>query len=169
MAAMATTPEFAAEPSGETAYRIELTRSDKPGGGWTARVGELPGCEAHAATPDEAVRAVEAAAESWIADAVANGREVPKPRSAASHSGRLMLRMPPSLHAELTRAAQLEEASLNQFITGVLASAVEWRSAGAHQAAARGPNWSPTVLLANIVVLAVVGIVALILLIIALT
>jgi hypothetical protein len=46
----------------------------------------------------------------------------------ASHSGRLLLRMPQSLHAELAREAEREGVSLNGFITGALASAVSWRA-----------------------------------------
>jgi hypothetical protein len=39
----------------------------------------------------------------------------------------LLLRMPRSLHEELARASDRDGVSLNQFITGVLASAVDWR------------------------------------------
>jgi hypothetical protein len=46
---------------------------------------------------------------------------------AGSYSGRLLLRMPRSLHEELARASDRDGVSLNQFITGVLASAVDWR------------------------------------------
>jgi hypothetical protein len=35
--------------------------------------------------------------------------------------------MPRSLHEELARASDRDGVSLNQFITGVLASAVDWR------------------------------------------
>ncbi len=42
------------------------------------------------------------------------------PDKDASHSGRLLLRMPPALHAELARAAQREGTSLNAYINGVL-------------------------------------------------
>ena len=49
-----------------------------------------------------------------------------RPR-AGSYSGRLLLRMPTSLHEELARASDRDGVSLNQFITGVLASAVGWR------------------------------------------
>ena len=64
--------------------------------GWTARVEELPGCEAHAETADEATHAIRGSMEAWIAEALEAGREVPEPRGAASYSGRLMLRMPHS-------------------------------------------------------------------------
>jgi HicB family len=49
---------------------------------------------------------------------------------AGSYSGRLLLRMPRSLHEELARASDRDGVSLNQFITGVLASAVDWRREG---------------------------------------
>jgi hypothetical protein len=65
--------------------------------------------------------------ESWIKAALAEGRDVPEPKSASSHSGRLLLRMPRTLHADLTRASEREGVSLNQFITDVLAAAIAWR------------------------------------------
>ena len=37
-------------------------------------------------------------------------------------SGRLLLRMPPALHAEVSRKAELEQVSLNQFITTAVAA-----------------------------------------------
>jgi HicB-like protein involved in pilus formation len=43
---------------------------------------------------------------------------------AASPSGRLLLRMPPELHAELTRAAEQSGTSLNSYITLALAATV---------------------------------------------
>jgi hypothetical protein len=52
----------------------------------------------------------------------------PAREEEASHSGRLLLRMPQSLHAELAREAEREGVSLNGFITGALASAVSWRA-----------------------------------------
>ena len=45
---------------------------------------------------------------------------------SAAPSGRLLLRMPRTLHGALTEAAEREGTSLNQFITGTLASAIGW-------------------------------------------
>jgi RNA polymerase sigma-B factor len=42
------------------------------------------------------------------------------PTEASSHSGRLLLRMPPSLHADLAQAADNDNQSLNAYITRVL-------------------------------------------------
>ena len=49
-------------------------------------------------------------------------------KAAAAHSGRLMLRMPQSLHTELARAAEREEVSLNQYITNTLAASMRWHA-----------------------------------------
>src|SRR5690242_8154636 len=52
-----------------------------------------------------------------------------KPRQrTGTYSGRLLLRMPRTLHEQLAKASERDGVSLNQFITGVLASAVDWRN-----------------------------------------
>jgi RNA polymerase sigma-B factor len=172
MAAMAATETPRAERYLDRPYHIALAREDE-GGAWTAQVEELAGCEVRAATADEAARGIPDAMERWISDALAHGREVPEPRSPASHSGRLLVRMPQSLHAELARAAERDEVSLNQFITSSLASVVGWRRAGEdpdrHAAAGVQPEgrWASLAMVVNIVVLAVVAVVAVILLVVA--
>jgi antitoxin HicB len=109
-------------------YHMSVARdSEKQGGAWVAAVDELPGCTSRGRTPEEAVSGIEDAIGAWISTALEEGREVPEPKSPASHSGRLLLRMPRSLHGELTRVAEREGVSLNQFITDVLAAAVGWR------------------------------------------
>lgn len=156
-------------------YHIELVREAGPDDDWVATVEELPGCVARGATPDDAVRRVDESMREWIADARAKGQEVPKPRSLASHSGRLHLRMPQTLHAELARAAEREDVSLNQFIISSLSSAVRWRSGDqpgqkeqgelvAPPGSARTNRW---VILVNLVALTIVAAVAVILLVLA--
>jgi RNA polymerase sigma-B factor len=169
MAQMATSGTVG-EDYAEQPYHIELVRQTGPGGGWTARVEELADCVAHGSTHDEAVLRVEQAMRSWIADARASGREVPKPRTQGTHSGRLLVRMPQSLHADLARAAEREEVSLNQFITSALASAIGWRRG---QSAATGAtrvsdSERRRVLTMNIVVLGLVALIAVALLVVEL-
>jgi HicB family len=41
--------------------------------------------------------------------------------------GRVLVRMPTSLHRELVEAAKAESVSLNQFVCSLLASGVRWR------------------------------------------
>jgi antitoxin HicB len=107
---------------------------------WSASVEELTGCSSRGRTPEEALNAVRAAMTGWIELALEEGREIPEPKSPTSHSGRLLLRMPRTLHAELTRASDQEGVSLNQFITDVLAGAVVWRS----RPASSGPSAGST-------------------------
>jgi antitoxin HicB len=110
---------------------------------WTAAVEELPGCTSHGKTSDEALDGIEAAMAKWIGIALEEGRDIPEPKSAATHSGRLLLRMPKTLHADLTRASEREGVSLNQFITDVLASAIVWRGRTDGAAAGAGAPSSP--------------------------
>jgi predicted HicB family RNase H-like nuclease len=159
----------------EQPYHIELVKSDD-GPAWTAKVEELPGCTAEGASPEQAAARVHEAMQTWIAEAVAQGREVPKPRTAASHSGRLLVRMPQSLHAELAHAAEREEISLNQFITSALAAAVHWRGAGneppAPRADASAAGRTPAIrkaLVANVMLLVLIAVLAIALLIVAVT
>jgi predicted RNase H-like HicB family nuclease len=118
-------------------YKISV-RAEEQNGGWTASVEELPGCDAHGDTPEHATRQLRAAMERWVTEALERGDQIPQPRSWGGHSGRLLLRMPQSLHAELAHAADGEGISLNQFITTALASAVGWRNHSAPDATRRG-------------------------------
>ncbi len=127
-------------------YHLTVVRdADDTAKPWTASVDELPEGTGRGRTPEEALAGARAAMAAWLEAAVEDGREIPEPRSAASHSGRLLLRMPRTLHAELTRASEREGVSLNQFITDVLAGAVIWRSrpGATGSAAPSGPIQTP--------------------------
>ncbi|HKC21066.1 MAG TPA: toxin-antitoxin system HicB family antitoxin [Gaiellaceae bacterium] len=79
-----------------------------------------------------------------------------KPRQkTGTYSGRLLLRMPRTLHEQLAKASERDGVSLNQFITGVLASAVDWRNdeAGPGKPRARGRSRGMAFLLAANLVL----------------
>lgn len=99
----------------------------------------------------------------------------PSAKGRGRHSGRLMLRMPQSLHAELAEAAEREEVSLNQYITNTLAAGVGWHtesSAGAGLEPfdrAPPPRWLPAAIVTNIVIVVIAGVIALILLVVALS
>jgi antitoxin HicB len=109
-----------------------LSRAENGDGpDWIATVEELPGCEAHGPTPERAAAAAADAVERWVRAAEAEGREVPPPGAAAAHSGKLLVRMPRSLHAELTRASEREGTSLNAYIVAALSASVAWRRPGA--------------------------------------
>ena len=157
-------------------YHIELAKEDGPGGRWVAQVEELPRCVAVGETPDEAIQRIQGAMREWLADAGRKGREVvPKPRAAPSHSGRLLIRMPPALHAELARAAERKGVSLNQFITTSLTTAVgsdDREKLGGAAPGGAGAQPAPArsrALVANLVLLAVIAVLALVLIAIAIS
>jgi hypothetical protein len=91
-------------------------------------------------------------------------------KRAGTHSGRLLLRMPESLHAELARASERAGLSLNAFINDALATAVGGRGAAPRSAprggrAERGRRrFVERLLVANLVVVAGVGVLAIVLL-----
>lgn len=92
-------------------------------------------------------------------------------KRSGGHSGRLLLRMPESLHAELARASQREGVSLNAYIIDALTSAVSRRS-GSPRAARADPTprrrLVERLLIVNAVVVAAVGVLVVVLLVRAL-
>jgi antitoxin HicB len=155
------------EQRAEEAYPIVLARAaNGDGPGWIATVEELPGCVARGSTPESAAAGMGDAVERWVREARAAGRDVPPPGAAAAHSGKLLVRMPRSLHAELFRASEREGTSLNAYIVAALAASVAWRRPGESGSAPASRGLS-LALKANLVVLAVAAAVAIALLITA--
>ena len=162
-------------------YRIAVERRGEAGDGWVARVDELPGCSATGDTAEQAEAHVRAAMRRWFEQAIAEGREIPAPRpQGSSHSGRLLLRMPSELHADLAKAAERDGVSLNQLIVGLLSRSLVSgshddgaapESSGAAEPAPVAPRESRMLryaIAANLVVLVVAGAIAVGLLIVAL-
>ncbi|MCX7783071.1 MAG: type II toxin-antitoxin system HicB family antitoxin, partial [Meiothermus sp.] len=52
-----------------------------------------------------------------------HGDEIPLPSTERSYGGRVLVRMPPSLHRRLAEGAEAEGVSLNQHIVGLLSEA----------------------------------------------
>ena len=57
--------------------------------------------------------------------ATARAERAKTPDENGSHSGRLLLRMPPSLHSELAEAAERHGMSLNAYITRILLGTID--------------------------------------------
>lgn len=149
------------------AYRVSLVRNGEgPDATWLAEIDDLPNSSARGATPEEAVRHAWAAAEGLPGEAPDGGRGA---KTAPRHSGKLLVRMPATLHDELARAAESEGVSLNQLITGALAAAVEWRAVDAKPTARDRllGRLTPVALVANLAVVLIAAIVAITVLVVA--
>lgn len=89
-------------------------------------------------------------------------------RDKPAPSGRLLLRMPRTLHADLAQAAEREGTSLNQFITAALATRI-----GSPDESRNEPNRSQSrviaaALVANAVVIGLAAVAAIAVLVVAL-
>jgi len=100
------------------AYPATVFWSDDDGG-FIAIAPDLPGSSAFGETEAEAVRELRDAIEAWIEAANSVGNPIPQPTDMSKpfdYSGRLLLRMPRSLHQLLADEAKREDVSLNQYI-----------------------------------------------------
>jgi hypothetical protein len=114
-----------------------------------------------------------------MAGAAAREGDETAARGGAAYSGRLLLRMPRNLHAQLAETAERDGVSLNQLIVGTLSQSVNGGAhpGGPHPAAgeetptpappARGPRFLTLALVVNLVVILVAGGVAVALLVAA--
>lgn len=101
-------------------YRIQLDQ--EADGTFVAHHPDLSGCIAEGETASEAVDNLCAARELWISVRLEDQLPVPEPVTEPEYSGRLLVRMPKSLHGALARLAENEGTSLNQLIVSALSA-----------------------------------------------
>ncbi|HLO84747.1 MAG TPA: type II toxin-antitoxin system HicB family antitoxin [Nostocaceae cyanobacterium] len=100
-----------------------VTLYPDPEGGYVAQIKDLPGCLTQGETLEETMTNINEARELWIETAFEAGDNIPLPSTDDSYSGKLMLRMPKSLHRRLAETAEREGVSLNQYIVSLLSAA----------------------------------------------
>jgi predicted HicB family RNase H-like nuclease len=105
-------------------YTIILERwDDAKNPYWVARVAELPHCMIHGDTPEEAIKEIEEVKKDWITSNLKRGLNIPEP-SPRKYSGKMILRISPTLHKLLAHRAEVEGMSLNQYMSTALATSV---------------------------------------------
>lgn len=90
---------------------------------WVARIAELPHCLIHGNTLEEAVKEVEEVKRDWIKSNLQRSLKIPEPKPH-KYSGQIRLRISPSLHKLLSHRAEIEDVSLNQYMSIALAQSV---------------------------------------------
>ncbi len=114
-------------------YRMEVYRD---GDYWAAEFPELPGLAAGHETWDGLLAMVEDAKRAYFTAMLGDSLPIPEPNA---HSGRFVVRVPKSLHADLVIRARREGVSLNTLCVAALARAIE----EAVRVAMESPAWQP--------------------------
>jgi predicted HicB family RNase H-like nuclease len=100
-------------------YRIAWEPADEL---YVAHIAEWHSLAAHAADPDDAIRELREVVAFAIEDCEERGEDYPQPHALKDYSGKLVVRMTPTLHRELAMAAENLGTSLNNYIVQRLAS-----------------------------------------------
>lgn len=97
-------------------------------GTFRAEIPEFPGCLATGDTALDALVALEDVALCWLEAAHSAGLSIPEPMGNVEYSGRLVARLPKSLHKKAAIAAERDGVSLNTFIVNSIAEQVGSRA-----------------------------------------
>lgn len=102
--------------------------SKAEGGGFLITFPDLPGCMSDGETEEEAIENGRDAFLAWVSARADQGKPIPEPQVTPSEyltpeaSGRLLTRLPKSLHARLIERAKREEVSINSLILAFVAA-----------------------------------------------
>ncbi|PWI46403.1 toxin-antitoxin system HicB family antitoxin [Candidatus Heimdallarchaeota archaeon B3_Heim] len=110
-------------------YKIEINPlPEEDGGGFEACIPQLGKWAFLGAgkTIIEALEHLEEVKRDFFEDYLKKGIEIPEPEiEEEAYSGRILLRIPPRLHMQLTKAARKDSTSLNQYIRSLLERKVD--------------------------------------------
>jgi antitoxin HicB len=116
-------------------YRMEIYQDD---GTWAAEFPELPGLVAGHETWDGLQAAIDDAKRTYFEAALEHDLPIAEPNGTAeSFSGRVLVRLPKTIHRDLARAAEFEGVSLNTWILTTVAKGLGGTVA---QQSGRGPT-----------------------------
>jgi antitoxin HicB len=102
-------------------YKIAI-HPEPDGSGYTALIPQLPGCITSGDSIEELWAMIQEAKQLWLEVALDEGVFIPEPMPEEDErfSGKLLVRMPTSLHRQLAARAQSESTSLNQLVVMLL-------------------------------------------------
>jgi len=107
-------------------YPTQIFFSDEDAG-FIALAPDLPGCSAFGETAEEALRELQDATRAWIGAATKAGNPIPPPSPRQAEelpSGRILLRLPKTLHAQLIERANRDSSSLNTCVVMLLSQSL---------------------------------------------
>mgnify|MGYP000158890206 FL=1 len=95
-------------------YKIVI--EPDPSGEVTVYIPDLPGCISQGDNLNDAYKMIEEAKRVWIESALEDGIPIPEPSTTEEFSGKFVVRVPKSLHRQLSEKAKSEGVSLNQYV-----------------------------------------------------
>ena len=98
----------------ELPYRMEIV-PDQEEGGYAVTFPELPGCMTCGENLESAISNAEDAKKVWLEAALEEVQEIPRPDDLNHYSGQFKLRIPKSLHRQLSEHSKREGISMNQY------------------------------------------------------
>lgn len=98
----------------ELPYRMEIV-PDVEEGGYAVTFPELPGCISCGETLESAVSNALDAKKAWLEVALTEGIQIAMPDDLNEYSGQFKLRIPKSLHRQLSEHSKREGISMNQY------------------------------------------------------
>ncbi|MBP1768054.1 MAG: hypothetical protein H6P98_2169 [Candidatus Aminicenantes bacterium] len=101
-------------------YPVSIKWSDEDGG-YIATIPGIRGLSAFGEELDISLSELKVAAGAYFESLKKAGKPLPVLAKAVPFSGQLRLRMPKSLHSELSQAAENEGISLNTYLVSLLA------------------------------------------------
>ncbi len=101
-------------------YPVSIQWSDEDNG-YIATAPGVRGLSSFGESQDEALSQLKIAADAFFKSLKKAGKPVPTFEKITSFSGQLRLRLPKSLHAELSQGARREGISLNTYLVSLLA------------------------------------------------
>ena len=99
-------------------YTRLFTREED--GRYSTSVLELPGCFSSGDTHEDAMEMLDEAIELWVEAELEDGHDIPPPSRAVEYSGRITLRLVPSIHERAALLAQHEGVSLNRYLANAI-------------------------------------------------
>lgn len=112
----------------EAYTRIISPLDPEDGGGFLITFPDLPGCMSDGETGKEVLEHGKDAFLSWVSARLDQGKVVPEPKVRPAEvitseaSGRLLARLPKSLHARLIERARKEAVSINTLLLSFVAA-----------------------------------------------
>ena|SRR5215210_2118572 len=102
----------------EYSYRVQYSPDDEA---FIGLVEEFPGLSAFADTLEEAVKEIQTVLAEGLQLLAERGEQIPEPLSRRKYTGKLVLRLTPTLHRRLAAEALRKGVSLNEHLKEKLA------------------------------------------------